>query len=56
MGGVKLFGVNQKVYEQFCPMAENNTGAFWLSLQEQIKNPYLGQKMLKCGNVESTIE
>lgn len=54
--GVKLFGVNQKVYEQFCPMAENNTGAFWLSLQEQIKNPYLGQKMLKCGNVESTIE
>ena len=52
---VKLFGVNQKVYEQFCPMAENNEGAYWLSLNEPIKNPYLGAKMLTCGDVKAVI-
>ncbi|WP_445735930.1 efflux RND transporter periplasmic adaptor subunit [Mariniflexile sp.] len=53
--GVKLFGVNQKVYEQFCPMADNNAGAYWLSLTEPIKNPYLGAKMLTCGDVKTVI-
>ena len=52
---VKLFGVNQKVYEQFCPMAENNEGAYWLSLNEPIKNPYLGAKMLTCGDTKTVI-
>tara|TARA_R110002153_G_scaffold54973_3_gene152983 strand:+ start:7964 stop:9847 length:1884 start_codon:yes stop_codon:yes gene_type:complete len=53
--GVKLFGVNQKVYEQFCPMADNNKGAYWLSLQEKIKNPYYGGKMLTCGDNKTVI-
>jgi len=53
--GVKLFGVNQKVYEQFCPMADNNKGAYWLSLNEPIKNPYLGAKMLTCGDTKTVI-
>ncbi len=53
---VKLFGVNQKVYVQFCPMADNNNGAYWLSLNEKIENPYFGAKMSKCGNTESIIE
>ncbi|WP_142785839.1 efflux RND transporter periplasmic adaptor subunit [Changchengzhania lutea] len=53
--GVKLFGVNQKVYEQFCPMADNNKGAYWLSLNEPIKNPYYGSKMLTCGDTKTVI-
>ncbi len=53
---IELFGVNQKVYKQFCPMANNDKGAFWLSTEEQIKNPYFGEMMLKCGNVKSIIE
>ena len=53
--GVKLFGVNQKVYEQFCPMADNNNGAYWLSLDEAIKNPYLGANMLTCGDTKTVI-
>jgi Cu(I)/Ag(I) efflux system membrane fusion protein len=53
--GVRLFGVNKEVYEQFCPMADNNQGAYWLSLEEEIKNPYMGSKMLTCGTTESTI-
>ncbi|WP_435623431.1 efflux RND transporter periplasmic adaptor subunit [Flagellimonas sp.] len=54
--GVRLFGVNQKIYEQFCPMADNNKGAYWLSLEEAIQNPYMGGKMLTCGTTESTID
>ena len=54
--GVKLFGVNQKVYEQFCPMADGNKGAYWLSLDESIKNPYYGSKMLTCGDTKTVIK
>tara|TARA_R110001583_G_scaffold53483_3_gene164960 strand:+ start:421 stop:2283 length:1863 start_codon:yes stop_codon:yes gene_type:complete len=53
---IKLFGVNEKVYEQFCPMADNNNGAYWLSLDEKIKNPYLGTSMPKCGDNKTIIE
>ena len=53
---VKLFGVNQKVYEQFCPMADNNNGAFWLSLEEKINNPYFGTKMPTCGSTKTIIK
>jgi hypothetical protein len=44
-----------KLYKQFCPMAKNNTGAFWLSASDQIRNPYFGDKMLTCGSVEEEI-
>jgi Cu(I)/Ag(I) efflux system membrane fusion protein len=53
---VKLFGVNQQVYEQFCPMADNNNGAFWLSLDEKINNPYYGAKMPTCGSTKTIIK
>lgn len=53
---VELFGINQKVYAQFCPMADNNKGAYWLSLEEEIRNPYFGDAMLNCGKVKDTIE
>ncbi|WP_373056404.1 efflux RND transporter periplasmic adaptor subunit [Zunongwangia sp. H14] len=53
---VKLFGVNKKVYEQFCPMADDNKGATWLSLSEEIQNPYMGQAMSTCGEIRDTIE
>jgi hypothetical protein len=36
-------------------MAKNNEGAFWLSASDQIRNPYFGDKMLKCGSVEEEI-
>jgi len=53
---VKLFGVNQQVYEQFCPMADDNNGAYWLSQFKEIKNPYFGKAMSTCGETKSTIE
>ena len=44
------------LYLEYCPMANNNEGAFWLSNEKEIKNPYFGNKMLKCGSVKETIQ
>ncbi len=44
------------VYKQYCPMAFNNTGAYWLSESKEIRNPYFGDKMLKCGRIDARIE
>lgn len=43
------------VYVEYCPMANNNSGAYWLSNEKEIKNPYFGAKMLKCGSVKEMI-
>lgn len=44
------------VYHQFCPMAFNDAGAYWLSQSTDIKNPYFGKKMLTCGEVKDSID
>lgn len=43
------------LYRQYCSMAFDNAGAFWLSSSEDILNPYFGDTMLKCGRVEETL-
>lgn len=53
---IQIFGINEKVYSQFCPMADNNKGAYWLSKEEKVLNPYFGDAMLTCGSVEQIIE
>jgi hypothetical protein len=45
-----------EVYIEYCPMANNNQGGYWLSNEKVIKNPYFGDKMLKCGSVKETIQ
>tara|TARA_R110000850_G_scaffold254614_1_gene380123 strand:- start:2454 stop:4202 length:1749 start_codon:yes stop_codon:yes gene_type:complete len=44
------------MYVQHCPMADNDQGADWLSLSKEIKNPYFGSMMLKCGEIVQVIE
>ena len=56
INSVQLFGVNKNVYIQFCPMADNNNGAYWLSLEKEVRNPYYGEAMKTCGEVEATIQ
>jgi len=56
INAVQLFGVNEKVYVEFCPMADNNNGAYWLSKEEKVINPYFGSAMLTCGEVKQVIE
>lgn len=41
-----------KLYLSFCPMAFGGKGAYWLQDSKDIKNPYLGVKMLKCGEIK----
>ena len=53
---IQLFGINKKVYNLFCPMADNNQGAYWLSKVQKVANPYFGDAMLTCGEVKQTIE
>jgi Cu(I)/Ag(I) efflux system membrane fusion protein len=54
---VKAYHPNEsELYYQFCPMAKNNIGANWLSSSKEIVNPYMGQRMLKCGNTQETIQ
>jgi len=49
------YGVNQElVYKDYCPMAFNNKGAYWLSESKEITNPYFGASMLACGEVTKT--
>lgn len=52
----EIKGNQQTLYKQYCPMAFNNRGAFWLSNTEEIKNPYFGEQMMTCGKVEEVIE
>ena len=47
---------NAGVYRQYCPMAFNDKGAYWLSNETEIKNPYFGKKMLECGEVTDTLK
>ena len=42
---------DETLYVQFCPMANDNQGAQWLSTEEEIRNPYYGDAMLSCGSV-----
>ena len=42
-------------YHQYCPMAFEDKGAYWLSDTSHIQNPYFGKKMLICGEVTDSL-
>lgn len=52
----KSFSGTQTLYKDFCPMANDKKGAFWISETKEIKNPYLGKKMPTCGEVKEEIK
>ena len=55
----QLVKVNQgqriTLYKQYCPMALDGKGAFWISDSKEIENPYYGASMLNCGTVKETL-
>lgn len=53
---VKTFGGGQKLYKDFCPMANDNKGAAWISEVKDIKNPYMGKEMPDCGEVKEELK
>lgn len=53
---VKAFGITgMNAYYQYCPMALNNAGAYWLNTSKEIRNPYFGDRMLKCGKTKEVV-
>ena len=48
----KTFGFGEKspVYELFCSMAFDQTGAIWYQDSEDVHNPYFGSEMLRCAD------
>ena len=53
---VKATGSSQTLYKDFCPMYNNKKGAYWLSETKEIKNPYYGKEMIKCGEIKEEIK
>jgi len=45
---IEMFGIDTQhpVYLEFCPMAFNDAGAYWVSDNKEIRNPYFGDVML----------
>ena len=55
-GAIQMFGTTgETIYYQYCPMARDNKGGYWLSATEEIKNPYFGDAMLSCGENKEVI-
>lgn len=46
---------SRELYIQYCPMADDNKGAYWISGTKNIKNPYMGTKMISCGETVKTV-
>ena len=54
--GAKAFGGGEQLYLFFCPMANQDQGAYWINDLEKVANPYFGKMMLNCGSVVGSIQ
>ena len=52
---ITLLGTDKTLYQDFCPMVNGGKGAIWLSEIKDIKNPFYGNEMLNCGEVQKQI-
>ncbi|MFO7977405.1 MAG: efflux RND transporter periplasmic adaptor subunit [Bacteroidales bacterium] len=50
-----LGAIGETWYVAYCPMVDDNRGAYWLSEFQEILNPYFGAMMLRCGEVREMI-
>jgi Cu(I)/Ag(I) efflux system membrane fusion protein len=46
---------DEPFYLTYCPMARDNTGAFWLQREEIVWNSYWGAEMLRCGEIRQEL-
>lgn len=44
------------VHVAFCPMANGNTGAWWVQQGEVVDNAYFGAMMRRCGEIKATVD
>jgi len=43
-------------YLTYCPMARNNTGAYWLQQADMVWNSFYGAAMLRCGEIKQKLD
>jgi Cu(I)/Ag(I) efflux system membrane fusion protein len=49
---IDRYGITETtLYKQYCPMAFDDKGSYWISAERVIRNPYFGSAMLACGEV-----
>lgn len=53
---MNIDNLNRNIFVQKCPMANKNKGAFWVSAERKIRNPYYGEQMLTCGSVIDSVK
>lgn len=53
---IRFTPLAKTLYVQHCPMADNNKGADWLSMEKEIRNPYFGSAMISCGEISKEIK
>jgi hypothetical protein len=54
---IKSFNLKEgeELYTAYCPMAFDGKGAYWISEDQEIRNPYFGKKMPKCGEIKEKL-
>jgi hypothetical protein len=53
---VRATGLRGKtIYRQYCPMALNDKGGYWMSKTNKKQNPYFGNEMLGCVEVTDSL-
>ncbi len=45
----------QNYFLTFCPMANNNKGAYWLQTVDTVYNSFYGEAMLRCGEIKQKL-
>ena len=53
---IAITGTPKTLYQQYCPMYNQNEGGTWLSDSQSIRNPLFGSEMLACGRVQREIK
>ena len=54
---LKALNINTvDLYYQFCGMANDGKGAYWISEELKINNPYMGKMMPRCGSSKETLK
>lgn len=51
---ITIFGTNQKLYQDYCPMYNDGKDGLWISETKEIRNPYYGSEMLSCGTIKKS--
>ena len=47
---------DQTHYLTFCPMANDNKGAYWLQTHNTVDNSFYGASMLRCGSIKDEFQ